>query len=58
MTTALVVVDMQNAFIAPSGGLAVEGADEVLDAVNRRVARATTARTQKKEDKKTKKMQK
>lgn len=40
MTTALVVVDMQNAFIAPSGGLAVEGAGAVLDAVNRHVARA------------------
>jgi nicotinamidase/pyrazinamidase len=38
--TALVVVDMQNAFIAPAGRLAVPGADAVVAAVNARVAAA------------------
>lgn len=38
--TALVVVDMQNAFIAPAGGLALPGAGEVVAAVNARVAEA------------------
>src|SRR4051812_16641029 len=40
MSTALIVVDMQNAFVAPNGSLAVDGADRVLAAVNQRVAHA------------------
>jgi nicotinamidase/pyrazinamidase len=40
MTTALVVVDMQNAFVAPDGGAAVDGAERVVAAVNQRVAAA------------------
>ncbi|WP_025274712.1 cysteine hydrolase family protein [Haloglycomyces albus] len=35
LRNALIVVDMQNAFINPTAGLAVEGADEVVEAVNR-----------------------
>jgi len=38
--TALVVVDMQNVFIAPAGRLGVEGADDVVQAVNAWVAHA------------------
>jgi len=38
--TALIVVDMQNAFIAPSARLAVDGAEEVVRAVNACVADA------------------
>lgn len=38
--TALIVVDMQNAFIAPAAGLAVDGAAAVVRAVNARVDRA------------------
>lgn len=38
--TALIVVDMQNSFIAPSAGLAVPGADHVLAAVNDRIVPA------------------
>lgn len=36
----LIVVDMQNAFIAPSHGTGVPGAAEVIDMVNHRVAAA------------------
>lgn len=39
-TPALVVVDMQNAFIEPSGGAPVPGAAAVVEAVNRWVDRA------------------
>lgn len=38
--TALLVVDMQNVVIKPSGASAVAGADPVVDAVNARVASA------------------
>lgn len=38
--TALIVVDMQNAFIAPSAGSAVDGAEQVVRAVNAWVADA------------------
>jgi len=38
--SALVVVDMQNAFIDPGGALPVAHADDVVHAVNRRVAMA------------------
>lgn len=38
--TALIVVDMQNAFTAPTGGPAVHGADRVVSAVNTWVDRA------------------
>lgn len=38
--SALVVVDMQNAFIDPRGALPVAHADDVVHAVNRRVAMA------------------
>jgi nicotinamidase/pyrazinamidase len=40
VTAALIVVDMQNAFVAADGALLVGGADAVLRAVNERVARA------------------
>lgn len=39
-TSALIVVDMQNAFIEPSGGAAVAGAESVVRDVNRWVDRA------------------
>jgi nicotinamidase/pyrazinamidase len=42
--TALIVVDMQNAFIAPSSGEPVEGTDAVIRAVNQWVARAVEHR--------------
>lgn len=38
--TALIVVDMQNAFVAPANGRAVAGAGRVVEAVNRCVAEA------------------
>ena len=38
--SALVVVDMQNAFVSPAAGRPVEGADRVLQAVNGCVAQA------------------
>ncbi len=41
--TALVVVDVQNDFADPAGSLAVSGADAVVQAVNREVARAVAA---------------
>lgn len=42
-SSALIVVDMQRAFIDPDGLLAVAGAEEVVKAVNRRVAAAVEA---------------
>jgi nicotinamidase/pyrazinamidase len=41
--TALVVVDVQNDFADPSGSLSVSGGEQVVEAVNREVARATAA---------------
>ena len=41
--TALVVVDMQNDFADPAGGLAVRGGDAVVQPVNREIARARSA---------------
>ncbi len=41
--TALIVVDMQNDFADPSGGLAVPGGEEVVDVVNDAIAAARTA---------------
>jgi nicotinamidase/pyrazinamidase len=41
--TALVVVDMQNDFADPSGGLAVAGGEAIVDAVNSAIAEATAA---------------
>lgn len=40
---ALVVVDVQNDFADPAGSLAVSGADAVVEAANREIARATAA---------------
>lgn len=42
-STALVVVDIQNDFADPDGSLAVAGADGVVEAANREIARATAA---------------
>ncbi|MFO7778601.1 MAG: isochorismatase family protein [Nitriliruptoraceae bacterium] len=42
-TTALVVVDMQNDFADPEGGLYVSGGDDVVDVVNREIAAAREA---------------
>ena len=41
--TALIVVDMQNDFADPSGGLAVRGGDAVVQPVNREIERARSA---------------
>ena len=41
--TALVVVDVQNDFADPSGGLAVPGGHEVVPIVNDEIKRATGA---------------
>jgi nicotinamidase/pyrazinamidase len=41
--TALIVVDVQNDFADPGGGLAVPGGDEVVPMVSREVARAAAA---------------
>lgn len=41
--TALVVVDLQNDFADPAGGLAVSGGDAVVPAVNAQVAAASAA---------------
>ena len=41
--TALVVVDMQNDFADPSGGLSVRGGDAIVDRVNREIDRAVGA---------------
>lgn len=40
--TALIVVDMQNAFIAPAAGTAVDGAERVVRAVNELVTSAAS----------------
>jgi nicotinamidase/pyrazinamidase len=42
-TTALVVVDVQNDFADPEGGLYVEGGEEVVDIVNLEIAEARAA---------------
>lgn len=42
-TTALVVVDCQNDFVDPAGGLAVEGAEAVVPRINGEVDLATSA---------------
>ncbi len=39
-TTALIVVDVQNDFADPAGGLAVAGGDQIIDAVNRQIEQA------------------
>jgi nicotinamidase/pyrazinamidase len=41
--TALVVVDMQNDFADPAGGLSVRGGDAIVGPVNREIERATAA---------------
>ncbi len=41
--TALVVVDVQNDFADPAGGLAVAGGDEVVPVINAEIARARDA---------------
>jgi nicotinamidase/pyrazinamidase len=41
--TALVVVDVQNDFADPAGGLYVAGGEEVVPVVNREIARAAAA---------------
>jgi nicotinamidase/pyrazinamidase len=38
--TALIVVDMQNDFVDPAGGLAVRGAEAIIPAVNAEIASA------------------
>ncbi|HLR83951.1 MAG TPA: isochorismatase family cysteine hydrolase [Nocardioidaceae bacterium] len=43
MTSALIVVDMQNAFIRPTGALAVPDAATVVDAVNEHIVSANEA---------------
>ncbi len=40
-TTALVVVDLQNDFADPAGGLSVAGGDAIVPVVNREIAMAT-----------------
>ncbi len=42
-TTALLVVDVQNDFADPGGGLSVTGGDRIVPVVNAQVARATAA---------------
>jgi nicotinamidase/pyrazinamidase len=42
-STVLVVVDCQNDFVDPAGGLAVRGAEAVVPVVNREIALATSA---------------
>ena len=34
--TALIVVDMQNDFADPAGGLSVRGGDEIIPLINRK----------------------
>ena len=41
--TALVVVDLQNDFADPAGGLSVTGGDAIVPTVNREIAMATAA---------------
>ena len=43
-TTALVVVDLQNDFADPAGGLSVAGGDAIVPVVNGEIAMATSAR--------------
>jgi nicotinamidase/pyrazinamidase len=43
-TTALIVVDVQNDFADPSGGLAVAGGEAIIGAVNREIEAARAAR--------------
>ena len=42
-STALVVVDVQNDFADPGGGLSVAGGDRIIGAVNREIGRARDA---------------
>ncbi|HEX7949421.1 MAG TPA: isochorismatase family protein [Candidatus Limnocylindrales bacterium] len=42
-TTALIVVDVQNDFADPAGGLSVSGGDRIIPAVNREIGRARAA---------------
>ena len=42
-TTALIVVDVQNDFADPAGGLAVAGGEAIIEAVNREIERAAAA---------------
>ena len=42
-TTALVVVDVQNDFADPAGGLSVRGGDAVVPVINREIDVATSA---------------
>jgi nicotinamidase/pyrazinamidase len=42
-TTALIVVDVQNDFADPAGGLAVTGGDRVVPVINGQIAAATAA---------------
>lgn len=42
-STALLVIDMQNDFVDPRGGLAVAGGEDVLPCVNEEVERAAAA---------------
>ena len=41
---ALIVVDVQNDFADPAGGLAVHGGDRIIEAVNREIGRAGAER--------------
>ena len=43
LATALLVVDVQNDFADPSGGLSVRGGDEVVPRLNEEIARAQAA---------------
>ena len=43
LSTALVVVDCQNDFVDPAGGLAVRGAEAIVPVINRQIALATSA---------------
>ena len=45
-STALVIVDVQNDFADPAGGLSVSGGDRVVPVINREIATATAARAQ------------
>ncbi len=45
-TTALIVVDVQNDFADPAGGLAVSGGDRIIAAVNREIEQARAAGSQ------------
>lgn len=43
-STALVIVNVQNDFADPAGGLSVSGGDRVVPVINREIASATAAR--------------